>query len=309
MAISFGVEELRTNREISFNGKGDQVAVEWTLEHRVVASVTGSDSLADVTEFDASQATGLPIVNRSIYYSENSGKIIPFFICRSKRGRRNDKKISNWTFKSTFKSFENNPSESGSTPEDPPDALTDITPKEQPFLEETERVLYQDLASTPKKIQLPSGAYFSESVRRRVPIFGLKLTQYEASLSYDDYVDRRFKFNDDTYRSKDAHSWIIENIEPSEATVQLSGGSTTAVLVTYTLLHNPLPEGWKRSLALIDYKHLVSGKFVPNMEGNPLTASLCFVDDTGAKKETQDVPDYVDFQQQDEIAYDDFLQA
>ena len=91
--------------------------------------------------------------------------------------------------------------------------------------------------------------------------------------------------------------------------VQLSGGPTTAALVTYTLVLSPLDEGWKKSLALIDYKHKVSSKFVPNMEGDPLTASLTFVDSTGTKKVSQTVPDYVDFQVYDDIDFDSFLLA
>lgn len=103
---------------------------------------------------------------------------------------------------------------------------------------------------------------------------------------------------------------MIEDVDPSEVEVQLSGGATNAWLVTYTLLHNPLTNGWRKDLALLDYKVLVGGKFVHNREGDPETAILAKVDNTGAKKANQtEAPDYETFIQQQTADFSSFLQV
>ncbi|WP_182871227.1 hypothetical protein [Stieleria mannarensis] len=143
----------------------------------------------------------------------------------------------------------------------------------------------------------------------RIPTLQVRLTQYEASITYEQMLARKFKVNSGTYRSKDRYQWLIQDVEATEVDVLLSGGETSAALVTYTLSHLPLNEGWKKALALIDYKHLVSGKFVPHLSGDPRTASQTFVDATGAKKADQSVPDYIEFEPQGELDFSTFLQA
>lgn len=312
MAFSYSAEELRDSRPFKLSGKPDSISMDYELKYRVKITTTGGDRPEDADPFAIITASGLPKVNRSVYYSSVTGLMIPFLVCREKSAKPLDNKRDRWEVTARFKSIDGNPNESDNSPTSPPEALTDLSPTVQPFFRETDRVLYEDYASPdPKPATLPSGEYFSEPLLERVPLLGLKITQYEAStVTHDDLLDRYLRFNSTTYRSKPAYSWIIEDIEPSEVEVQLSGGAVDAWLVTYTLLHNPLTDGWRKALALLDYKTLVDGKFVPNREGDPETALLAKVDSTGAKKADQTAPpDYEVFIQQQSTSYGSFLQV
>lgn len=312
MAFTYNVEELRTGRQMSFAGKNDSVSITWTNEYRVQVEASGGDEVKDVDPYNVTTASGLPIVNKSIYYF--GGQVIPFVICRNKVATCNDKALGEWKVKCTFKTFTGNQTEAENQPLAPPAAVTDLGTAEQPSLGEIEKVIYEDKSGTPQKILLPSGAWFAEPVLERIPVLTIKLTQYESSITYQNMLDRKFKVNDATYRSKAAGTWLIEHVEASEVSVQLSGGLTDAALVTYTLVHSPLSEGWKKSLALIDNVVNTGTAMSPTWEpylddSEPPVRSLVLVDSDGIKKGTQTAPDYVEYQVYDDTTFSTFLQA
>lgn len=307
MPVAYEVEERREGREIRFTGRGDTIAVTWQNEYQVVVTVSGGSSLDDVGPYDVATAPGLPIVNRSIYLS--AGKIIPFVVCRDKSAKQDPKNKSRWVVRVSYRSLTGNQTEAANQPIDPPVQLTDITPDELPDLGEIEQVLFEDKSDPAKAIKLPSGAFFSEPVMERIPTLTIKMSQYEASITYEQMLERKFRLNEGDYRGQSAGNWLIEHVETTPVTVQLAGGPVNAALVTYTLMLSPLAEGWARRLALVDYKHLVNGKFVPNLEGDPLTATLTYVNSSGVRKTDQSAPDYEDFVRYDETDFDAFLQA
>ncbi|QDV86913.1 hypothetical protein [Planctomycetes bacterium TBK1r] len=313
MAYTYTPHELRTGRQMSFAGKGDSVSITWTTEYRVAVEASGGDSLADVDPYNVITASGLPTVNSSIYYF--GGQVIPFVICRNKTATMDPKHLGEWKVKCSYKTFTGNQTEAENAPMAPPAAITNLGTAEQPSLGEIEKVLYEDKTpTTPQKVTLPSGAWFAEPVMERIPVLTIKLTQYESSITYQQMLDRKFKVNDDTYRTKAAGTWLIEDVEASTVSVQLSGGATTAALVTYTLVHSPLDEGWKKSLALIDNKVNTGTAMAPVWEpyvddSKPPIRSLVFVDDDGIKKGSQVSPDYRDFIVYDETDFSAFLQA
>ena len=308
MAYTFAVSERRARGPFKVSGKGDRVDITWQTEFNVIVGTDASDDIAAVNPYDVVSATGLPVVNVSIYYFNN--EVIPFVICREKTARQDGDASAKWVVTASYKSFTGNQTEAQNTPVAPPVALSSLGTSEEPSLGEMEKVIYEDKASTPKKILLPSGAFFAEPVLERVPILTVKLTQYESSITYQQMLDRKFTVNDDTYRTKAAGTWLIEHVEASEVSVQLSGGATSAALVTYTLIYNPTSEGWKKALALVDNKILSGGVFKPYLDdSDPPMQALVFVDSTGAKKGTQTVPDYVEFQVYDDTDFSAFLQA
>ncbi|WP_182871226.1 hypothetical protein [Stieleria mannarensis] len=143
---------------MKFAGQQDSLSINWARDFRVTVSATGSDKAKDVDPFAVMTATGLPIVNRSVYAAGN--KLIPYLICREKTAKQNPAKMDQWEVQTAYRSIDKNRAESNNQPIDPPDDITDIAPTEQPSLGEIERVLYEDKASTPKKILLPSGRTF-----------------------------------------------------------------------------------------------------------------------------------------------------
>jgi hypothetical protein len=310
MTISYAVAEKRSGRALRFASRGDRVTSTWTNEYQVTVSATGSDSVSDASPYDVISATGLPVVNSSVYYFNS--EVIPFLVCRNKHAKQSPKNQALWTVSCEYQSFDGSQTESGNQPKSPPATLDLLGTSEQAELGEFEKVLYEDKSTTAVPIRLPSGAYFAEPVTERIPTLTIKLTQYESNITYEQMLARKFKVNDGTYRTQAAGTWLIENVEASTVSVQLSGGATTAALVTYTIRHSPLDEGWEKSLALIDYKHNTGTAMSPayewNLEGDQLAATLTFVDSDGIKTGSS-TPDYADFKVYDEIDFDSFLLA
>jgi len=312
MAYTYDVSERRQGRTIQFSGTSDKLSIVWNNEYQVIVGTTTSDDPADVSPYDVVTASGLPVVNSSIYYF--SSKVIPFAICRDKRATQNPDKLSQWTVKATYKSFDNSQTESGLAPVTPPAAIASLGTSEQASLGEMELVLYEDKSTTPKKILLPSGAFFAEPVVERIPVLTIKLTQYESSITYNQMLDRKFKVNDATYRTQAARKWLIEHVEASTVSVQLAAGATTAALVTYTLVLSPLDEGWDKTLALVDYVHNTGTAMAPAWEpylddSEPPQQKLVYVDSDGIKKVSQSVPDYEQYQVYDDTTFSSFLLA
>lgn len=308
MALTFTSNELTSGRSIGFTGTKDQLTITWTTQYAVDAlSDTLPFDYGDVSPYDVITASGLPVVNRSVYFVDS--KIIPFVICRDKKAKMNPKLKSRWVVTCKWQGIRKaGGSESDDQPISPPAALTDITPKVVSELGEIERVLYTDKSSTPKPILTPSSRYYAEPAIERIPTLTLKISQYEASITYDQMLERKLKVNSGTYRSQPRYDWLIEDVEAVDVDVELAGGTTTAALVTYTISHNPLLYGWKDDRALIDSHYLDGSVFKPFMDGELRSINQGFVEIDGAKK-TGTTPDYDQFETYDDIDFDSFLQV
>lgn len=317
MAYTFSVSELRSDRTIGFQSSGDRVSVSWQNQYQVIVGTDASDDINAVSPYDVITASGLPTVNKSIYYF--AGKVIPFAICNNLSATQDDRAGQRWTVRAQYKSFNKNQNQDDNEPIAPPAAITNLGTSEEPTLEEYEQVLYEDKSTTPKAIRLPSGAFFSEPVMERVPSLTIKLTQYESSITYEQMLARKFKVNDATYRTKAAGTWLIENVEASTVSVQLSTGATAAALVTYTLKYSPRTDaagthiGWKESRALYDYRVNTGTALSPvwewYFEGDQQSATLTRVDEDGIRKTSGVLPDYLYFQKYDDTDFSAFLQA
>ena len=301
MAITYNVDELRTNRSLDFSGSRDEVSVTWNNEYRVSATGTGT-----ISPYDAITATGLPVVNRSVYYFD--GKIIPYVICRKKKLKQNPKRTSEFTVTASYKAaLTSGQEESDNDPIAPPALLTDITAREVPILKEVERVMYKDKAGD--EILTPLKRFFADPVIERVPTLTLEISQYESSVTYEQLLARKLRVNDATYRTKAAHKWLIQHIEPVEVDVELSGGTTTAVLCKYTVELNDTDQGWKEQRVLVD-THFVdgSGDIQPFQDGELLSQNYGFIQSDGTKK-AGSTPDYVSFEVYDTATFSGFLQV
>lgn len=318
MAFIFQVTELRDSGSLEFVGSDDKMQIMWSRKFEVIVTATGADAVEDVSEHSVLTTSGIPVVNRSIY-EDRDGKIIPYVICRRKKADCDKNNRGRWIVTASYKSIDANQDESSNEPQDPPASLTDIKPSEEPFLGTYERVMYVDKGGT--DIRLPSGNMFSQPVVEKVPTLGIKLTQYEPSITYQQMLDRKWKTNQTTYRTKAPGEWVISQVEATEVDVVLIGGTVSAALVTYTLELSPheyyndatstfVKCGWDVPMMLVDNLHLEGGKWKPTVI-DERGRTMFFVDDTGAKKGDgiSGNPDYIVYRAQDQIDYSTFLQA
>lgn len=312
MAVTYTVNEAREAREIAFSGDTDRLEATWSTSYRVYVDDAGDPTFRgeDVDPYSVVTATGLPIVNRSIY--SFGGKVMPYVICRNKRATQDPKNGKLWNVTCRYRGvIPTNSSEADDVPINPPQSLSDISPRETPELGETEKVIYVDKSETPKRIQLPSGNWWSDPAIERVPILRIKITQYEESVTYEQLLDRHLKVNENTYRGQPRYDWLIEAIEPVEVNVTLASGTVTAALVTYTLALSPHLYGWKDDRALFDTVYLDGATWKPFLDGDPPVSRPATVTVTGTLKSngTADEPDYVQYETFDTIDYSTFLQV
>lgn len=293
------------NQKMSFSGTGDSLSVKWSQEYDVEVSGVAASS---VSPYDVLTATGIPIVNKSVYYDGTN--VIPFVVCRSKTAEQNPKRLSRWKVRAEYESSnKSNQRESESEPVTPPAALTDFTPRVVQTLGEIERPLITDKSVDPKPTDIsPSGTRWEEPPMERLPTLQLQITQYESSITYEQMLERKLKVNQNDYRTKQRYSWLITQVEAVETEVQLSGGATTAAQVTYTLDLSPYDWGWKTPINLIDTHYLENGKRKPFLD--ELDQSYGYITITGEKKPSQfGQPDTITYEAFDDIDFGDFLQV
>lgn len=309
MAIVYDVERMPDDSiELSGNEKFE---LSGSLELNFRVHVYDDADPFDPRDIDGTNvigAVGLPTVNRSVYTTAN-GKIIPYFICRKKRVRRDASAFGLFHVQTTFKNIVGGDLGGGETdPVDPPDALTDISPQVKVELGEVEKVLYIDKSSSPKAILTPTKNFYSEPAVERIATQMWKISQYESSITYDQMQERKFKVNSLTFQGEVRFKWLIEHVEASEVDVTLSGGVTSAALVTYTVIQSPFEHGWKDDRSLIDTHYISGGKKIAFIDDSVATSTVGFIDSAGARKTAGTVvPDRVQFETFDDIDFEDFL--
>lgn len=216
--------------------KGDQDKLKASFQTNYLVTVTEADPPTidpvmpdDINPLLLMTHTDLPVVNQTTY--EFADVISPFTICRGKSIKRDPK--NGRVFHVTC-DWESDVREDEEAPISPPVALTDITPIVASRIEYIERPLYEDKDGN-QCWKLPTGTPWSEPVVEKVPTLALTITQYEASITYEQMLARSWKTNSATYRTRGADSWLIGSVQATEAKVRLSGGVTTCAKVTYPI--------------------------------------------------------------------------
>ena len=290
--------------------QADSLKVTWDLNILVtVKDDTDPDyDLGTVSPFDVAAAPGVPRVNETVYY--RNGLIIPWLVCRSKNVRRDPQNLGVWHVQCRYDTGNANDTQEGNNaPITPPASLTAITPRVESSLGEVQRVLYTDKSETAKACLTPTENMFDQPFVERLATLQLRITQYEASITYEQMMERKLKVNEDTYRTKVRYSWLITEVEASEVTVQLAGGPTVAALVTYTLELSPLLYGWKDERALLDTHHYLNGKKIAYKDDELATYTICKVNNVGVLIDQDDLPEYDRWETYDTIDFGTFLQV
>ncbi|TWU67312.1 hypothetical protein V7x_28860 [Crateriforma conspicua] len=314
MAVQYRITEARDSGDMSVTKSDDsiQFVIPAVFNVEVFDPADPSFDGRSIDRWDAASAvdsfTGrrIPTVGVSVYYFD--GKVIPFLTCTSKRCVRNKDVANRFTITCKFDSGKiAGGTESDAQKQDPPDDLTDLTPRVEPYFGEDKKILHVDYND--REVLLPNGNPFSEPLEERISTLGLKITQYEPFLSYEDADARRFKVNSDTFRGDDPYKWIIDDVSPKEVEVVLSSGTVDAVEVTYSLLRNPTLYGWMDRRALIDVEYLDDdGNRVAFTTDDAFGSSMGLLTVTGEKKSGTE-PDYLNFEPQPRIEFGSFLQV
>lgn len=202
-----------------------------TLEFQVIADVAGDL----VTDTEAIQAAGLPVVNGTTYYDSNTNTSRPFMLCKSKSCKRDSKNSSRFLVTAKYEEIVDGGETGGSGC---PSNLTDITPQVIGKVTSREKVLYEDYSTPPVDcFRLPVvGEPYDAPVTTSWSELMLTVKQYESFISFEDMMRRNNLVNSTAYRGKAAGYWKIVDVRVKNVEVTLCSGTTTAALCEYDIL-------------------------------------------------------------------------
>lgn len=318
MAAQFEVCQLRAQK-MTFSGTGSnnqRITVTWEVDFSV--EVTGVDP-AYVGAYEVLSAPGIPIVNRSIYWTDTT--ILPFVICKDKTAERVEGRLSRWIVKTKWSTPQRDGG--GSSEEDDnvavplPVNCAALPAKITVSLGEHERVLYKEKTRNGSRewedvSHTPTGNWWAQPVMERIALFQMKLTQHESFISYEDMLDRKFKVNKKAWYGREKEQWLIEDVEAQDVRIKTTTGYEDCALVTYTIVlaaddltnHDDVR-------GLFDTQYLNdAGELVAFNNDEPGTSKVGYIDIDGKKRADQTgEPDYVYYKVYDEIDFDDFLKT
>lgn len=339
--------EINETLETSFSIKGsksqggkDLVNHSATKAYRAVVKKSFSFEniqFSDVTEAHIACDSRLPVVNRTTWYSAQTGLSMPYAVCRSKDVTRDS---SNGNIFYITCSFETGPVESEQCQATPPSSPGDLSPEVSIEVGSYERVMYQDKDGE-QCWRLPgTNSPFQSPIVETIPTLSLTITQFETYVAFEDILNRSFKTNSATYRTKSAGMWMIGAVKATEQDVTLADNSiATWAKVTYPIIlseryfyepgvaasaANRTYYGHKQVQPLVDSfeVHPVSNDIIPLTDtnsGNVTTGYIYQGDEGGGALageqrfvvtgSNDDRPDYMQFRTQDEIDFSTFLQA
>jgi len=217
----------------------DAVTQSAQTAYQIIVEPIGADT---VTAINPSQVPTelvrnmpeLPQVNGNTYYY--GGISNPYLICSGKQIARDSANRLKFTCTVSWESQSNDSTEKGGEGGTPPAAISNIAPTVSAKITPQQIPMWQDKDGK-QCWRLPgTGTPFTTPVVETIPVLTLTVTQYEASMDYQTMMDRSYKLNSDTYRSKPALSWMTGPVNATEVVVQLAGGPATVAKVTYTLM-------------------------------------------------------------------------
>ena len=324
--MAFTVLSVRETFESGFSVSGSvsegrqQISSSATKQFIVITSASDP---SDVSEVEVGCLGSLPVVNRSTWVSADGASYLPFAVCRSKDVQRRSDNGFVFDVSCTYETGETEGEQCASAP---PVNLTDITPTVTANIGSYERTLYSDKSNPSVQCWQYEGTKtpFAQPVLETIPTLQLVIEQFEASITFDQMLERSFKVNSTTYRSKDAGLWRIGAVKAVEQDIQLAGGPTTAVKVTYPIslserfFYPPGDDSTKtvyghdQVIPLVDSWKVDAGKIIPNKDSQGrVRPGYINTDGTervpGAANEKR--PDYLQFKVCEEIDFSTFLQV
>jgi hypothetical protein len=327
MAFTYTLCEAR---ESTFSIKGSSGGGINRVSHTVSQTfkvLTSALTPADVTDVQVGCLSGLPVVNRSTWYSSITGASMPFAVCRSKDVKRNAGNAFLFDVTCTFETGDIEAEQCAVA--EPPVDLTDITPIETAKIGSYDRVIYQDKSEPAKQCFKYDGTEtpFAVDIVEKIPTLSIVIEQFEASITYEQMMERSFKVNDATYRTKDAGLWMIGEVQAVEQEVQLQSGLTVCAKVTYPIMlseryfyppgvnssnvANKTIYGHETVVPLVDTMYLDGADVKVNEENGSVVPG--YINTDGTKRTPAGVederPDYLRFKTLESIDFSSFLQV
>ena len=326
--MSFSVLWIKETSGSSFSVSGSVSEGRSTVSQsmtRTFLVLTSAFNFDDVSDVEIGCLPSLPVVNRSTWVSPDGQSFMPFAVCRSKSVSRNSSNPFLFEVSCDYETGENDGEQCAL---EPPTNLTDITPQVTANIGSYDRALYMDKDGTQCWQYEGTETPFGAPVMEKIPTLQLVVEQFEASVTYEQMLERSFKVNSGTYRSKDAGLWLIGAVQAVEQTVQLSGGETNAVKVTYPIslserfFYPPSVDATDANKTIYGHETVVplvdtskvdgAGDIVPNLSQSGKVVSG-YINTDGTKRDTPNAddkrPDYLRFRTFDEIDFSSFLQA
>ena len=304
-----------------------------TVDHKakqtfnVIVDEASVSSAREVSVVQIGCLAEVPEVNVTSYYDSVSGVGMPFAVCRNVTVTRN--RQNRYLFNVTA-DYSTGPVEERQCVAAPPTNLTDITPQVSSVIGSYQRVLYTDKNGNQCWRMPFTGTPFDVPVAETIPTLQLNIVQFESAITFDQQMERSFKLNDATYRSKAAGLWMIGAVQAENATVQLAAGPTTCAKVTYPIIlserfyyppgvaatpANAIVYGHDHIQPLVDTMKIDgAGKVVPiEKDGTAVMGYINASDGTqripAVAGGNEDRPDYLRFRDTDVIDFSSFLQV
>lgn len=317
-------ESFGSSFQISGNTDGGRSRTNHTATRSFVV-ITSALGFEDVNEVEVGCLPALPVVNRSTWVSPDGSSYMPYAVCRSKSVQR---RSDNGLIFDVTCEYETGDVDAEQCVSAPPDDLDDIAPQVTANIGSYDRSMYTDKDGEQCWQYEGTKTPFGSPVMEKIPTLQLVVEQFEASITYEQMLERSFRVNSSTYRSKDAGLWMIGAIKAVEQEVQLSGGPTTAVKVTYPISlserffyppgvavsdANKTIYGHDTVVPLVDTSFVNDdGDVVPYMSDSGKVISG-YINTDGTKREpaadNERRPDYLRFKTFDPIDFSTFLQA
>jgi len=236
--LNYTVCETANSSSQAARQDDDVVSQSATTSYRIIVEPMQQDGVTPVNPSDVPtelirNCSELPSVNASTYYY--GGISNPYLICSSKSIERavDNRLVFNATIQ--WQSQKPSSSEKGGGGGSPPASLTDISPTVSAVIGKKEVPMWQD-KNDQQCWRLPgTGTPFTQPVVETVPTLTLTITQYEASITFEQMLARSYKLNSNTYRSQGALSWMTGPVKASTVKVRLASGEVEAAKVTYTV--------------------------------------------------------------------------
>lgn len=296
-----------------------------TQKYQVRYVATLGETPDQITDVDAACATGLPEVNKTCWFSPASGLTIPYAVCRSKSVSRLENKRFWFDVECTFETGEVETQQCVSAP---PTVPTDITPQVTSEVSGYDRVMYADKDGT-QCWKLPTDTPYAAPVVETIPTLSLTIVQFEASITFEQMMQRSFKTNSATYRGKPAGYWKIGavNAIDQDVTIDVNGNQATWAKVTYPITlserfyyppgvaatdANKVIYSWDHVQPLVDTMKVEGGNPVPLTHANGnVKSGYINTDGTERVPATADDerPDYIRHKTTEQIDFSTFLQA
>ena len=323
--MAFVVNKICESRESGFSVQGQSGGGTNTVTHTAQQTFTVYTSAltpADVTDVEIGCLPQLPTVNRTTWYSATTGTSLPFAVCRSKTVKRMTDNA--FVFEVTC-NYTTGAVESEQCAAVPPTNLSDIVPEVSASVGVYDRTVYTDKTFPgPKQCWsfVGTDTPFATPVMEKIPTLTIVVTQFESSITFEQMLERSYKLNKSTYRSKGKGLWMIGAVQAVEQDVQLAGGPTSAVKVTYPIMLSErffYPPGSNvktiyghdTTIPLVDTVYLDGNDIKPFEKGGSVVSGYINTDGTERvpANDEEKRPDYLRFKTLEDIEFSTFLQV